>query len=382
MAQQAFAAESLFDGTRLHHDCVLIIDGPCVAQVVPQAQYSGTPPQRLGPGTLCPGFVDLQVNGGGGVMLNNAPDRASVAQMAQAHARLGATAILPTLITDTPETTRAAINAVRSAVAHGDAGVVGLHLEGPHLSVARKGAHQASYVRAMTEDDLALYCQAATDLPCLKITVAPESVTPEQISQLVAAGVVVSLGHSDCDFDTAMACFSAGARCATHLFNAMSPLSSRAPGLVGAALYCGAVDVGVIADGHHVHPATLALALRAKAGPGQAYLVSDAMAVAGTDLDGFTLNDRWIDRKDGRLTLADGTLAGADLPLARAIQICVQQMGLTMEQALAMATSIPARVIGQTGRLGALTAGAAADFVLLDPAYHVAQVWQGGVAVF
>ena len=255
-------------------------------------------------------------------------------------------------------------------------GILGLHLEGPHLSVARKGAHDAELIRAMGADDLALLCDAAARLPVLKVTLAPETVTPDQVATLVAAGVIVSLGHSDAGFGTCMAAAKAGASCVTHLFNAMSQLGNREPGLVGAALTCGGLSAGLIADGIHVHPASIRAAMAAKAGPGQVFLVSDAMSVAGSEQTEFTLNGRLIRRVAGRLTLEDGTLAGADLDQLTAVRNLVG-WGITDEpRALAMATSIPADLIGVAG-YGRLTPGGPADFLHLDGSGPPA-VWQAG----
>jgi N-acetylglucosamine-6-phosphate deacetylase len=364
---QAYRADQIFDGTTLRSGVLLVEEG-VVAGIV-EAAPPGVPVADLG-GIICPGFVDLQVNGGGGVMLR---DAATLGQMSGALARLGTTSFLPTLITDTPAQTRMAVAAV---AAGGCPGVVGLHLEGPHLSTARKGAHEASLIRAMTADDLADLCEARPRVGRLMVTVAPESVTPDQIATLTRAGVVVSLGHSDCSYETAVECVAAGARVVTHLFNAMSQLGNRAPGLVGAALTDGRLDAGLIADGVHVHPATIRAALAAKAGPGEVFLVTDAMAVAGTDLTEFTLNGRMIHRREGRLTLADGTLAGADLDFATAVRVMVGQVGVPLPTALAMATRIPARVAGVAA--GRLRAGDAADFVHLSPELAVTAVWRGG----
>ncbi len=365
---QGYRADQIFDGTTLRRG-VLLVEGGCVAGVV-DAVPAGVPVTDLG-GIICPGFVDLQVNGGGGVMLR---DAGTVTQMAAALVRLGTTSFLPTLITDTPAQTRMAVD----AVAAGCAGVVGLHLEGPHLSVARKGAHAAGLIRAMGAEDLAFLCDARPRVGRLMVTVAPESVTPDQIATLVKAGVIVALGHSDCSYEVAVECVAAGATVATHLFNAMSQMAGRAPGLVGAVLTDGRLDAGLIADGVHVHPATIRAALAAKAGPGEVFLVTDAMAVAGTDMTVFTLNGREIHRRDGRLTLADGTLAGADLDFATAIGVMVNRVGVPLEMALAMATRIPARVAGVAA--GQLRAGDAADFVHLS-GLAVQGVWRGGVRV-
>ena len=354
------------DGTRLHPAAVLVVqDGVCsgIAAQVPQ----GAQVRAMPPGILAPGLVDLQVNGGGGVMFNDAPTADTLRIMIAAHRRLGTSAMLPTLITDTPDVTRAAIAA---GVSLPD--LLGLHLEGPHLSVARKGAHAAGLIRPMTQGDLNDLCDAAGKLRNLMVTVAAETVTPDQIARLTAAGVIVSLGHSDADFDTCAAAFAAGARCTTHLFNAMSGLGHRTPGLVGATLD-GDGAAGIIADGIHVHPAAVRTAVRAKA-RGALFLVSDAMAVAGTDQTAFTLNGRQITRAMGQLTLADGTLAGADLSLPQAIAFMVAQGGVTCDRAIAMATTAPASVLRVAGTEGRLVAGQACDVVHFSPDLRTARI--------
>lgn len=299
----------------------------------------------LGGDILSPGYVDLQVNGGDGIMLGDDPSVETLERIARAHRALGVTRLLPTLITDTPEITRATIAATIDAVREGVSGIAGLHLEGPHLSVARKGAHDAALIRPMQGDDLAELLAAAEALPCLKVTIAPENVTEAQVTAMAQAGILVSLGHTDADYDTCRRYMAAGARCVTHLFNAMSQLGNREPGLVGAALACGEVSTGLIADAVHVHPEAIRTAWAAKTGPGRIFLVSDAMAVAGSDKTEFTLKDRTIHRHDGQLTLADGTLAGADLDLTTAIKVMVEQVGLPLEVALGAATTTPTQLL-------------------------------------
>ena len=295
---------------------------------------------------LTPGYVDLQVNGGGGVMFNDDPSVDALRRIAMAHRGLGVSLLLPTLISDSAEKTRAAIESTIKAVQKGVPGIAGLHLEGPHLSIARKGAHDPAFIRPMEQDDLETLIAASSLLPVLKVTVAPESVTEEQVSALARAGVLVSLGHSDASLEVCMRYFAAGARCVTHLFNAMSQLGNREPGLVGAALANGRVSAGLIADAVHVHPETIRTAWAAKEGSGRMFLVSDAMAVAGTDLTEFKLGGRSIQRRAGVLTLQDGTLAGADLDLTFAIKVMVEKVGVSLEAALQAATSHPAALIG------------------------------------
>lgn len=360
-SDRALIGADIFDGTALHFDAALLVRVDESIEVLSEKDVpEGCAKYHLEGGMIAPGFVDLQVNGGGGVIFNDAQDVKTLRTIAQAHATTGTAALLPTLITDTSERTRAAIDAVVDAIAENVPGIIGIHLEGPHLSMARKGAHDAGLIRAMIDTDMGVFLDAANRLANVMLTVAPENVTDEQISQLARAGVIVSLGHTDASFDRCMQAFDAGARCATHLFNAMSQLGSRAPGLVGAALTHPNVYAGLIADAVHVHPATMRAALGAKSvtakqGSGQIFLVTDAMATAGCAVQEFMLNGRKVRRENGRLTLEDGTLAGADLDFGRAISVLVDQVGMTTPDAVAMATRVPAQMLRDDmgfGRIG------------------------------
>lgn len=371
MTRISYTGAAIFDGTRLHHGAALIVAGGRVQGIGPpegdQVELPG--------GTLAPGFLDLQVNGAGGIAVDGTTDPAALERICTTQARLGATGCLPTLISDSAEATahvlRAGIAAARARIP----GFLGLHLEGPHLDPRRKGAHDARLLRPMSGADLEALVDAAAQLPTLMLTVAPEAATPAQIDALARAGVIVSLGHSDCTDAEAAAAFAAGARAVTHLFNAMSQLSSRAPGLVGAALASDAA-CGLIADGIHVAPTALRVALAAR--PEGMFLVSDCMAIAGTEMTEMTLGQRRILRRDGRLTLADGTLAGADLTLPRAIGYLVNEVGLPAPRALAMASATPARIIGRADTLGHLAPGRGADFVHLGPDWSLQGVWRAG----
>lgn len=370
---RAFSGARIFDGASLVSDRILLENADGSTKIIAQDDLQkDCPITPLSGGIITRGLIDLQANGGGGVMFNHAPQVDTLVTIAAAHRGLGTAALLPTLITDTPENTHAAIAAIRAAQDQRVQGIAGVHLEGPHLSQARKGAHDGALIRPMEHADLAAILDAAHAINTVMVTVAPENVTMDQIAQMAQEGIVVSLGHSDCDYDTAMRAFDAGARCTTHLYNAMSQASSRAPGLVGAALDHGATSAGLIADGIHVHPAMIRSALAAKQGPGQIFLVSDAMATAGSDITSFTLNDRDILRKDGRLTLSDGTLAGADLTLPQAVAYLVNTVGVPLADALAMASSVPAGLLRQNDsfdRIGDLVwfNDASADCALTNP---------------
>lgn len=376
----AYVGAAIFDGEALHHGSALMIAKEKVVGIVPVAAIPDAAKRHLlAGGTILPGYVDLQVNGGGGRMFNDQTTPETLHVMAQAHASIGATSILPTLITDTPARTIAAIDAVDIAIRGGMPGIEGLHLEGPHLAQSRKGAHAADLIRPLTPEDMSVLLAASQRLPVLKVTIAPETVTTDQIRALSAENILVSLGHSDVSYDQACRAVDAGARCTTHLFNAMSQLGNRDPGLVGAALGLGDLSAGLIADTIHVHPQSMALALAAKTGPGRIFLVSDAMATAGTEIDRFTLNGRLILRDGDKLTLQDGTLAGAHLELTIALRNVMALQAVPVEQVFAMATSFPADLIQQSHRIGRLTKGSLANFLHLTATYSLARVWRVGV---
>ncbi len=358
---KALIGADIFDGYRLHTEAALVLRRDGAVEIASLYDLPDElPKQVMDGGIIAPGFVDLQVNGGGGVMFNDAQTVETLQIMAEAHATTGTAALLPTLITDTADRTRAAVDAVAQAIDEKLPGIIGIHLEGPHLSMTRKGAHDPRLIRKMEDEDMQVLLKAADRLANVMLTVAPESVRDDQITELSNAGVIVSLGHTDATYERCMQAFDAGARCATHLFNAMSQLNSREAGLVGAALTHPAVSAGLIADAIHVHPATMQTALAAKlasgAGAGRMFLVTDAMATAGCDLDEFLLNGRIVRRERGRLTLEDGTLAGADLDFVRAISVLVNQVGKSPQDAIAKATNAPASLLRDDmgfGRIGA-----------------------------
>jgi N-acetylglucosamine-6-phosphate deacetylase len=365
MSAQIFTGAAVFDGTRLHPGAALRVEDGRVTGPGPGEEV------RLDGGILAPGFLDLQVNGAGGRMVDGSTTAEGLAGICAIHARLGATGILPTLITDTADATARVVAAGIEAARRQTPGFLGLHLEGPHLDPRRKGAHDADLIRPMGEDDLTRLLEASARLPSLMLTVAPESVTPDQIGRLAAAGVIVSLGHSDCGHAVAVQAIKAGASCVTHLFNAMSQLGNRDPGLVGAAL-TGPVHAGLIADGIHVAPETIRIA---RAASDRLFLVSDAMAAAGSDLHEFTLNGRRILRQNGSLRLEDGTLAGADLTLPQAVAF-MTSLGTPVETALAMATSRPAECLRRGSDLGHLLPGRVADLLHLRTDGSLGGVWR------
>jgi N-acetylglucosamine-6-phosphate deacetylase len=379
MTRFAIAGAEIFDGTKRRAQHAVMVDGARILDVVPEAVVPGDlPVHRLQGGVLAPGFVDAQVNGGGGVLLNDAPTAAGVRTICDAHARFGTTALLPTLITDSPEITVKAVASVKQAIAAAAPGCLGLHLEGPFLSPERRGAHDANLMRVMTDADVDEILSLGIET--LLITVSPDRVAPAIIRRLVQGGVIVSLGHSNATYDQILAAVDAGARGVTHLFNAMSPLTHRAPGIVGGALDSGALWCGLIADGHHVHPAAIGIALRAKRQPGRIFLVTDAMSTVGSDQQTITLNGRTAWRRNGALELEDGTLAGSDLDMMSGVRYLVKQVGVELGEALRMASTYPAEFLNRP-ELGRIAAGARADFVHVSDDLKARAVWRAGVAL-
>lgn len=378
MTLTVLAGAAVFDGNRrLDGEAVVVEDGHIHSIVKETAIPKGATVISLPGGLLSAGFVDAQVNGGGGVLLNNAPTPEGIATIAAAHRKFGTTSLMPTLISDTDEVTGEAIEAAVVAVAEVP-GVLGLHLEGPHLAQSRKGAHLAEMLRPLEARDVDRLIEARERVGVLLVTVAPEMAAPELIRRLVEAGVIVSLGHSDADYDTARRAIAAGARGGTHLYNAMSQLGHRAPGMVGALLDAESLWCGIIADGFHVYPDALRIALRAKRGPGRLYLITDAMALVGASGNSFLLNGREVQRNGGRLTFPNGTLAGSDITLAQAVRFAVTELDVAVTEALRMASLYPAMFLGLDGHVGRIAPGFSADLVHLDTGLNVTRIWSGG----
>ncbi len=374
---KALHAARLFTGEAMRRETVLLVENGRVRDLT-DSPHPGVPTEHLPRHLiLAPGFIDIQVNGGGGVLFNDSPDLPALRAIVAAHQRFGTTGLLPTLITDMPEKMRAAAAAVGAAMRAGERGILGLHLEGPFLNPARKGVHPEALIRRIDEDDLRFLCEH-TPRPLL-LTLAPECVNPAALSRLANAGVTLAIGHSAASWEEASRALRAGARGFTHLFNAMPPLAGRDPGVAGAALASDGF-AGIIADGHHVHPANLRLALRAK-GAARLTLVTDAMATVGSDIATFSLGGRTIRLADGRLTTEDGTLAGAHLDMASAVRNAVALMGASIAQALRMASATPADFLGVSDH-GRLVPGAVADAVAVDDRGGVDQVWVAGERSF
>jgi N-acetylglucosamine-6-phosphate deacetylase len=372
----AVLASRVFDGHRWHSDAVVLVTDGRIRTVAPWGEVpDGWRQRRLPDGAvLAPGFIDLQVNGGGGILLNDDPSPEAMRAIARAHRRYGVTACLPTLITDSRQRTQAAIVAARAAA--GLDGVLGVHLEGPFISPGRPGIHRPDRIAVPGESDLDWLGDLAGAGRSM-VTLAPEQAPDGFVRRLAAAGVRVSAGHSEAPADVMMRAVDDGLTGVTHLYNAMPPLAGRAPGIVGAALAEPRLKAGIIVDGIHVDPLSVRAAFAAK-GAGGMMLVSDAMPSVGASLTAFDLMGRTIELRDGRLTGADGTLAGAHLDLAAAVRNAVTLAKLPLEDALRAASQTPAAFLGLEWERGALINGARADMVALTEGLEVIATWVGG----
>ncbi|MET4569247.1 N-acetylglucosamine-6-phosphate deacetylase [Rhodanobacter soli] len=360
-----------------HDDLAVLLEGERIVDLLPpdDPRVRDAHQHDLHGAMLVPGFIDVQVNGGGGVLFNEAPTVETLRRIGAAHRRFGTTGFLPTLISDRVEVMRAALAAVEQALAEGVPGVLGIHLEGPYLAAARKGVHDPKYFHAPGSDELALLCASHRGVRLL--TLAPDQVPLASIGALAGAGLIVCAGHTAADYETIRAALAAGVRGFTHLFNAMTPFGSREPGVVGAALEDADSWCGIIVDGHHVHPASLRVAIAAKP-RGKMLLVTDAMPPVGADRPDYVLNGETIVVRDGVCQTAQGVLAGSALDMASAVRNAVQLLGLPLEEAVRMASTYPAEFLGLGESHGRIAPGYRADLVVLDDDYVVLRSWIGG----
>lgn len=363
MKEQRYAvgASQVFDGAMMHANCAVIVEEGRIAALVPRRDVpAGMALQELPDcAWLAPGFIDAQVNGGGDVLFNNEPTPEGIAAIAAAHRRFGTTGLLPTLITDSDEKMRAARAAIDAAMKT-QAGVLGIHFEGPFLSPEKSGVHDPSLMRAPNPSHREFFTGSGVTL----VTLAPECVPDGFIRSLAGVGIRVSLGHSMASYEQTRAAIADGLTGFTHLFNAMRPLAAREPGPIAAALESPGCWYGLIVDDIHVSPAMLRLALR---GRGTAMLVTDAMPNVGGGKKSFTLYGREIWVEGERCMTKDGKLAGSGIDMATATRNCVKLLGVPLADALCFASRAPAEFLGLGSRFGRIAPGYRADMVALDP---------------
>jgi N-acetylglucosamine-6-phosphate deacetylase len=376
MAVALFNGRVLGDDGILEGRAVLLEDGRIVDVVaVDDPRCRRAARHDLGGHILLPGFLDTQVNGGGGVLFNAEPSVDAIRAIGEAHRRFGTTGFLPTLISDDLEVVARALEAVRAAMDAGVPGVLGIHIEGPYLNVARKGVHNSEKLRGLDESAIDLLTSLRKGKTL--VTLAPEMTTPGIISKLASAGVVVSAGHTNATYGEILAALRHGLTGFTHLFNAMSQLTARAPGVVGAALEDARSWCGIIVDGRHVDPAVLRIALRCKRRD-RFMLVTDAMPSVGAAEKSFSLQGRTISVADGVLVDEDGTLAGSDIDMATSVRNAVELLGVELPEAARMASRYPAEFLGLGSELGRIAPGYRANLVLVDDDVDVRETWIDG----
>ncbi len=368
---------AIFTGEALLPEHCLLVEEGRIAALLPASEAPRDPAHRhdLDGGTLIPGFIDLQVNGGGGALFNDAPTVETLRTIGEAHRRFGTCGFLPTLISDCPQVMTRAIGAVAQAMAGAVPGVLGIHLEGPLLNPQRRGIHDAAHFATLDAGLADLLCSLQQGVTLL--TLAPERVDARQLTELARRGVILAAGHTEATYEEVCIAQDAGLSGFTHLFNAMSPLQSRAPGAVGAALSREHGWFGIIADGQHVHPAAVRIAIRSRE-PGAAVLVTDAMPTVGGSQSSFELAGQQIDLREGRLQNAAGTLAGSHLDMLSAVNNAAAFAGIDWYEAVRMASLYPARALGLEGELGRIAPGYRANLLALDSARHISASWIDG----
>ena len=371
----ALTGAQVFDGTKMLDGMSVIVEGSTIADVLPASSLPRSIEiHDLRGGILSAGFIDVQVNGGGGALMNDRPTIETVRRIAEAHRKFGTTGMLPTVITDDQKVIDQAVASVQDAISYHVLGVLGIHLEGPFLDPARKGAHPENFIRTMTESDV----QRIAAIACgsVMLTLAPNKVPARFISKLAQSGVLISMGHAEATVAEVQQALGAGARAFTHIYNAMSQLNGREPGMVGACLADHESFCGVIVDGLHVDEIALKVLFAAKAND-HIMLITDAMPPAAGGPEKFALQGRMARRVGNRLQLDDGTLAGSIVTMDEAVRRSVL-LGVNLGDALRMASLVPARFLHRENELGRIAKGFIASMVHLSEDLHVNKTWIDG----
>lgn len=371
-----YFANQLFDGTQFKNDCLIEVDKKRIIGV-----KNGTQKQAdvVLEGLVAPGFIDVQVNGGGGELFNNTPTLKTLQAMSAAHQQFGTTAMLPTVITDNVAVMQKAANALAQSLEDENPNILGIHFEGPHLSIPKKGIHPDSHIRPISDAELALFTRK--DIGKVQITLAPETVPADVIKELVADGVIVSLGHSNATAEQTFNALNAGASGFTHLFNAMSSLTGREAGMSGVALLDNQAYCGLIVDGEHVGIESCQLAIKCKS-PQKIMLVTDAMSHVGSEQTELTFAGMTIRKNGNKLTIDNGRLAGSALDMATAVRNTVNDLKVSLDEALVMASSTPASFLSLENQKGYIKAGFDADWVILTNDLQVENTYVGGLCAF
>ena len=373
--KQALFGSQIFCGERFYDDYALLVDGKSIVDIVEKNDIPENFNKiELDDGILAPGFIDLQVNGGGGKLFNNSPDKESLRTIIKAHQFFGTTSVMPTVISDSMEILEQCIKTVTEETKN-NASLLGIHIEGPFFNVKYRGIHQKQYINTMSSDYLNLF-ESLKGFPVM-LTLAPECISGEQLEYLISLGIKTLAGHSDASYVELDDAIKNGLDGFTHLFNAMGQISAREPGVVGAALHFENTFASIIVDLHHVHPSLIQLAYQLKP-KGKLFFISDSMATIHHGKPSFELYDEVVSELDGRLVNSEGKLAGSSITQIDAVKNAYQKCNIPLNQALAMASRYPAEYLGIANHLGSLKPGYRADLVHFDSNFKVHNAWVSG----
>ena len=373
--KQALLGSQIFCGERFYDDHALLVEGKSIVDIVDK---NNTPDNfnkiELDQGILAPGFIDLQVNGGGGVLFNNSPNKESLNTIIKAHQFFGTTSVMPTVISDSLEVLEQCIKTVTEEIKN-NSSLLGIHIEGPFFNTKYRGVHQKQYISTINSDYLNLF-ESLKGFPVM-LTLAPECISSQQLKHLTSLGIKTLAGHSDASYDELDDAIKNGLDGFTHLFNAMGQISAREPGVVGSALHFENTFASIIVDLHHVHPSLIQLAYQLKP-KGKLFFISDSMATINHGKPSFELYDEVVNESDGRLVNSEGKLAGSSITQIDAVKNAYQKCNIPLNQALAMASRYPAEYLGIENHLGSLKPGYRADLVHFDSNFKVHNAWVSG----
>ena len=373
--KKAITGSKLFNGTEFIEHKALLIDGQHIAGIVNEDSVPGDfEVQVLEGGILSPGFIDLQVNGGGGKLFNNSPDKESLNTIISAHQYFGTTSIMPTVISDSLNILQKCTDTISNEIDNNHS-LLGIHIEGPFFNVKYRGVHQKQYINTINASYLNLF-ETLDKFPVM-LTLAPECISIKQLKHLKSLGFKILAGHTDANYDQLEEAVKYGLDGFTHLFNAMGQISAREPGVVGSALDFDETSASIIVDLHHVHPSLINLSFKQKP-KGKLFFVSDSMATINHGEPSFELYDEVVSESNGRIINSEGKLAGSSITQIDAIKNAYQKCSIPLESAISMATLYPAEYLGVSDYIGQLKKGYRADLAHFDSNFHVQNVWLAG----
>ena len=373
--KQAITGSKLFNGIDFIEHKVLLIDDQHIAGIVNEdAIPTEFQVKKLEGGILSPGFIDLQVNGGGGKLFNNSPDKESLNTIISAHQYFGTTSIMPTVISDSLNILQKCTDTISNEI-NNNHSLLGIHIEGPFFNVKYRGVHQKQYINTINASYLNLF-ETLDKFPVM-LTLAPECISIKQLKHLKSLGFKILAGHTDANYDQLEEAVKYGLDGFTHLFNAMGQISAREPGVVGSAFDFDETSASIIVDLHHVHPSLINLSFKQKP-KGKLFFVSDSMATINHGEPSFELYDEVVSESNGRIINSEGKLAGSSITQIDAIKNAYQKCSIPLESAISMATLYPAEYLGVSDYIGQLKKGYRADLAHFDSNFHVQNVWLAG----